>query len=61
MLTPSVGQVISVKLTHENYLLWPAQIMPYLRSQGLAGFVDGSIPAPSQTIVVKPSEETGGR
>jgi hypothetical protein len=61
MPTPSVGQVISVKLTHEKYLLWSVQIMSYLRSQGLTSFVDGSIPAPSQTIVVEPSEETGGR
>jgi hypothetical protein len=61
MPRPSIGQVISVKVTHENYLLCSAQIMPYLRSQGLASFFDGSIPIPSQTIIVEPSEETGGR
>jgi hypothetical protein len=61
MPSPSVGHVINVKLTQENYLLWTAQILPYLRSQGLVGFVDGSNPAPSQTIAVEPSAESGGR
>lgn len=59
--SPSINQVISVKLTQENYLLWSAQILPYLRSQGLVGFVDGSTPAPSQTITIEPSEATNGR
>ena len=61
MSSPSISQVISVKLTQENYLLWSTQILPYLRSQNLVGFVDGSMPAPSQTIAVEPSEETGNR
>lgn len=61
MSSPSFSQIISVKLTQENYLLWSAQILPYLRSQNLVGFVDGSMSAPSQTIAVEPSEETGNR
>ncbi|WVZ53158.1 hypothetical protein U9M48_004139 [Paspalum notatum var. saurae] len=61
MPSPAVGHVINVKLTQENYLLWAAQMLPYLHSQGLIGFVDGSTLAPSQIIVVEPSEETGGR
>jgi len=43
MSSPSISQVISVKLTQENYLLWSAQILPYLRGQGLVGFMDGTI------------------
>lgn len=61
MSSPSISQVINVKLTQENYLLWSAQILPYLRSQGLVGFVDGSMPPPNQTITVESSEETGSR
>ena len=61
MSSPSFSQVISVKLTQENYLLWSAQILPYLRSQGLIGFVDGSMPPPNQTVAVESSEEPGSR
>ncbi|KAF0925753.1 hypothetical protein E2562_017310 [Oryza meyeriana var. granulata] len=53
--------MISVKLTQENYLLWSTQILPYLRSQGLIGYVDGSLPAPSQTITVEPTEDSARR
>jgi hypothetical protein len=35
-------------------------VLPYLRSQGLNGYIDGSLPAPSQIIFVTPSESTGG-
>jgi histone deacetylase 1/2 len=61
MPTPAINHVINVKLKQGNYLLWSTQILPYLRSQGLIGHVDGSTPAPSQTISVEPSEKTGGR
>lgn len=61
MPTPSINHVINIKLMQDNYLLWSAQILPYLRSQGIVGFVDGSLPAPAQTITVEPSEENGGR
>jgi hypothetical protein len=60
MPSPFVGHVINVKLMQENYLLWTAQTLSYLKSQGLAGFVDGSNPAPRQTIAVEPTEENGG-
>nr|XP_007140419.1 hypothetical protein PHAVU_008G110300g [Phaseolus vulgaris]ESW12413.1 hypothetical protein PHAVU_008G110300g [Phaseolus vulgaris] len=50
MSSPSISQVINVKLTQENYLLWSAQILPYLRSQGLVGFVDGSMLPPNQRL-----------
>jgi hypothetical protein len=44
------GQFVTVKLTHDNYLLWQAQILPYLRSQRLIGYVTGAIPCPSTTL-----------
>jgi hypothetical protein len=42
-----VHHLVTIKLTRENYLLWKAQIVPYLRGQHLFGFLDGSRPAPS--------------
>ncbi|KAJ0972283.1 hypothetical protein J5N97_020242 [Dioscorea zingiberensis] len=48
--TPSFGHLINVKLTRENYLLWKAQFMPYLRSQQLLGYVDSSTACPAKII-----------
>jgi hypothetical protein len=31
-------------------MLWRAQLLPYLRSAKLIGFIDGTNPAPSQLI-----------
>lgn len=55
--TQPFGHLINIKLGHENYLLWKAQMMPYLRSQQLLGFVDGSISAPEKIITM--STESG--
>uniref|UniRef100_A0A2N9E6L3 Integrase catalytic domain-containing protein n=1 Tax=Fagus sylvatica TaxID=28930 RepID=A0A2N9E6L3_FAGSY len=41
----SVHHLITIKLTRDNYLLWKAQIVPYLRGQHLFTFLDGSRPA----------------
>jgi hypothetical protein len=51
-ITPpsNYGQFITVKLTRDNYLLWQAQIQPYLRSQRLLGYVTGDLPCPSKTL-----------
>ena len=43
------------KLTRENYLLWKAQVVPYLCGQHLFQFVDGSSPIP-QPIIAAPSD-----
>ena len=40
-------QVINLKLTNNNYLLWRMQMKPYLIGQGVFSFVDGSTPCPS--------------
>ncbi|KAA8536399.1 hypothetical protein F0562_028877 [Nyssa sinensis] len=47
---PSIHSLVTIKLSSENYLLWKAQIMPYLRGQRLFGYVDGSCLQPSQHI-----------
>ena len=48
-LTP-IHHLITIKLTRDNYLLWKAQVMPYLKGQHLFKFVDGSHPCPSQVV-----------
>uniref|UniRef100_A0A2N9IBW9 Reverse transcriptase Ty1/copia-type domain-containing protein n=1 Tax=Fagus sylvatica TaxID=28930 RepID=A0A2N9IBW9_FAGSY len=60
---PHIQHLITIKLTRDNYLLWKAQIVPYLRGQHLYGFIDGTKPAPppflqaSDTIVALPNPE----
>jgi hypothetical protein len=39
------------KLTRTNYNLWHAQIIPYLRGQGVFGFIDGTLPPPSKILI----------
>ena len=45
-----LSQLVSHKLTHDNYLLWKRQILPFIRSHGLSGHLDGGSPAPPMTI-----------
>ncbi|XP_019191716.1 PREDICTED: uncharacterized protein LOC109186244 [Ipomoea nil] len=45
---------VSTRLTMRNYLFWRTQVVPFLRGQGLLGFVDGSKPCPAATIAVTP-------
>ena len=56
-LTP-VHHLITIKLTRDNYLLWKAQIVPYLRGQHLYGFLDGSTMAPQSTIAAATARVT---
>jgi hypothetical protein len=46
------SHLITVKLGQDNFLLWRAQIVPLLCSQGLLGFVDGSYPCPPAQVLV---------
>lgn len=47
---PNISQFITVKLTTSNYLLWKAQIQPLLNGYRLASYIDGSKPAPPETL-----------
>ena len=49
---PVVHHMVTIKLTCDNYLLWKAQIVPYLCGQHLFSFLDDSRPAPPPTINV---------
>ena len=48
------GRLITIKLTSENYLFWRTQVLPLLRSNLLMGYVDGTHPCPTTTILVTP-------
>lgn len=50
VIPASVHITVTIKLTKDNYLLWKAQIEPYLHWQRLFGFVDGSITQPPTHI-----------
>jgi hypothetical protein len=41
---------VNIRLSKSNYLLWCAQLMPFLRSTKLIGYLDGTISAPAKTI-----------
>ncbi|KAM0839874.1 hypothetical protein ACQ4PT_060029 [Festuca glaucescens] len=43
--------LITIRLTPDNYLFWRAKVLPLLRSRSLLGYVDGSLPCPPQVIV----------
>ena len=46
-VTPiNIQSLVTIKLTKDNYLLWTAQVVPYLRGQRLYGYVDGTILPP---------------
>lgn len=57
----SFGHFITVKHNRENHLLWRAQIVPYLRSQNLLGYVDGTKKAPAMFVVLAEEEGSGAR
>ena len=48
----TIHHLITIKLTHDNYLLWKAQIVPYLKGQHLCGYLNGTTPALSRIITI---------
>jgi hypothetical protein len=48
----NVHSQITIRLTADNYLYWRTQVDPILRSNLIYGFVDGSLPCPSEEIDV---------
>jgi hypothetical protein len=41
---------VTICLTKNNYLLWRAQLLPYLRGTKLIGYIDGTRPAPPEKV-----------
>ncbi|XP_019172861.1 PREDICTED: uncharacterized protein LOC109168300 [Ipomoea nil] len=50
---------VSIKLTSRNFLFWRTQLVPFLRGQGLLGYVDGETPCPLPMIDPPPSDDSG--
>ena len=48
----TIHHLITVKLTCDNYLVWKAPIVPFLKGQHLYGYLDGNTSTPSQIITV---------
>ncbi|XP_019151007.1 PREDICTED: uncharacterized protein LOC109147805 [Ipomoea nil] len=48
----SAHHFVSLKLTHRNYLYWRTQVIPFLRGQGLLGFVNGTRSQPSPFLEI---------
>jgi hypothetical protein len=48
---PNTQQVISLKLSNTNFLYWRMQMKPFLFSQGVFPFVDGSLPCPPSHVI----------
>ncbi|KAK1629526.1 hypothetical protein QYE76_003841 [Lolium multiflorum] len=44
------GNLITVKLSPDNYIFWRAQVLPLLGSHYLLGYVDGSLPCPPALV-----------
>jgi hypothetical protein len=45
--------LVSEKLVRGNHTLWKAQVLAVLRGAQLAGFLDGTKPAPADKIKLK--------
>lgn len=58
-LLPHLNHLVLVKLTNENFLIWRAQMIPYLKGQRLLHFVDGSNfpPPPFLSNVATPNPD----
>ena len=48
----TIHHLITIKLTCDNYLVWKAPIVPFLKGQHLYGYLKGNTPTPSQIITV---------
>ncbi|KAA8525521.1 hypothetical protein F0562_007376 [Nyssa sinensis] len=56
-ITP-FSNIVSIKLTADNYPIWKAQLVPCFRGQELYGYLDGTSKIPPQTIAA-PHPYTG--
>jgi hypothetical protein len=45
-----IHHAVTIRLNKTNYILWRAQLLPYLRSTKLIGFIDGSIVEPPKLV-----------
>ncbi|KAJ8624241.1 hypothetical protein MRB53_032771 [Persea americana] len=50
-LFSNIGNLISIKLDSQNYLLWKSRFLPVLRAHGMVGFVDGTCLCPPEFLL----------
>jgi hypothetical protein len=43
-------QAVTLCLSQTNYTLWHAQLLPFLWSTKLMGYLDGTLPAPAKML-----------
>lgn len=55
VISSSATHLLIIKLTSTNYLLWKAQVTPFLKGNQLYGFVDGTCPMPPPLIYDQPN------
>ena len=41
---------VTIRLTKNNFIIWRAQLLPYLRSTKLMGYLDGTNAAPAKMV-----------
>jgi hypothetical protein len=41
---------ITIRLSSDNYIYWRTQVVPILRSNLIYGFIDGTLPCPSEMV-----------
>ena len=51
MSSSTTNHSLSIKLTSKNFLTWKTQFQPLLNYHKFFGFIDGSTPPPSSTII----------
>jgi hypothetical protein len=49
-MMPNIAHLCQSKLDDNNYLIWVFQFEPILKTNGLMGIVDGSVPCPPKLI-----------
>lgn len=54
-LTNTAAHLLTVKLSHDKFSLWKAQLLAFLKSHQLYGYVDGSFPLLPPSINDKPN------
>jgi hypothetical protein len=59
MASLSHHQAVTIRLNKGNYLLWRAQLLPFLRSTKLLGHLDGTTPAPLMFVAASTATGAG--
>jgi hypothetical protein len=49
----SLSRDVMEKLTPDNFLVWKVVVLPAVCSASLCGYVDGSVKAPAEKIIVE--------